>query len=48
MTRKYLDDLQLPPGPVLLSYKGFFDAFTSEVVTKDAKLMKFEHLTSIQ
>lgn len=47
MTRKYLDDLNLPAGPLLLSSKGFMEAFTSEVITKDAKLGKFEHLTSI-
>lgn len=47
ITRKYLDDLQLPAGPLLLSYKGFMDAITSEVITRDAKLIKFEHLSNI-
>eukprot|EP00026_Physarum_polycephalum_P009837 Phypoly_transcript_09974.p1 GENE.Phypoly_transcript_09974~~Phypoly_transcript_09974.p1 ORF type:complete len:381 (+),score=79.61 Phypoly_transcript_09974:105-1247(+) len=47
VTRKYLDDLNLPAGPLLLSSKGFMEAFTSEVITKDSKMGKFEHLSNV-
>lgn len=47
VTRKYLDDLSLPAGPIFFSSKGFMDALTSEVITKDAKIGKFEHLSNV-
>jgi len=46
-TRKYLQDMELPSGPVLLSRKRFAGAVASEIIKKDAKLEKAEHVTNI-
>lgn len=47
VTRKYISELGLPAGPILLSPKTLVGAFTSEVITRDAKFGKIEHLTNI-
>lgn len=46
-TRKYLCDLDLPSGPLLLSPKTMMQAFTSEVISRDSKLGKFNHLMNV-
>lgn len=46
-TRRYIAELGLPPGPLLLSRKTFAGAISSEIIKKDAKFGKAEHLTSI-
>jgi len=46
-TRKYISDLGLPPGPLLLSPKSLVQAFTSEVISRDSKYAKMEHLSNI-
>jgi len=46
-TRKYLEDMQLPSGPLLLSRKHLAGAVASEILRKDAKFEKAEHLTNI-
>lgn len=47
VTRKYIGELALPAGPLLLSPKTLVGAFTSELITRDAKLGKMEHLSNI-
>jgi len=46
-TRKYIEELGLPVGPLLLSPKTFASAFASELIFQDAKYCKKEHLTNI-
>jgi len=46
-TRKYIEELGLPVGPLLLSPKTFVSAFASELIFQDAKYCKKEHLTNI-
>jgi len=47
VTRKYIYELGLPAGPLLLSPKSLMGAVTSELITRDAKFGKIEHLTNI-
>jgi len=47
-TRKYISELGLPSGPLLLSPKSFVQAFASEVISKDTKIGKLEHLNNLR
>jgi len=46
-TRKYIAELGLPPGPLLLSPKSLVQALTSEIISRDSKYAKMEHLENI-
>jgi len=46
-TRKYISELGLPQGPLLLSPKSLVGAVASELITRDSKFGKIEHLTNI-
>jgi len=46
-TRKYIAELGLPAGPLLMSRKTLTGAVASEIIKKDAKYGKAEHLNNI-
>jgi len=46
-TRRYLAELGLPAGPLLLSRKTITGAVASEIIRRDAKFGKVEHLNNI-
>jgi len=46
-TRKYISELGLPSGPLLTSRKTVAGALSSEILKKDAKFGKVEHLCNI-
>jgi len=46
-TRKYIAELGLPVGPLLLSPKTLVQAFASELISRDSKQDKMEHLSHI-
>lgn len=46
-TRSYIAELGLPSGPLLLSRKNLARAVASEVIKKDAKFGKAEHMDNI-
>lgn len=46
-TRSYIEDLGLPSGPLLLSPQAIVKSFTSQIIKKDAKNYKLDHLTSV-